>query len=129
MKSPGERTGRMTVLNKIAHLQGRRDEVPNQELARELAAAKDLAGIREIADNLWNRDKNIQSDCLKVLFEIGALDPQLIAPYADDFLKLLSGANNRLVWGAMTALAAIAAVEPGRLFARKAAIIHAIDEG
>ena len=32
----------MSVLNRIAHYQGHRDEVPNRELARELAARKDV---------------------------------------------------------------------------------------
>jgi len=31
----------MSVLDRIAHFQNRRDEVPNQELARDLAKKKD----------------------------------------------------------------------------------------
>ncbi|MBN1668191.1 MAG: hypothetical protein JW862_13955 [Anaerolineales bacterium] len=34
--------------HKLAHALGRRDDVPNQELARELAASGDQAGIEEI---------------------------------------------------------------------------------
>lgn len=37
----------MTVLNRIATAQGRRDEAPNQELARDLAAQGDQEGIRQ----------------------------------------------------------------------------------
>ena len=95
----------MSALNRLASSLGRRDEVPNQELARDLAARKDKAGIREIAENLWNKDKNIQADCIKVLYEVGYLEPKLIADYAEDFVKLLRSKNNRLVWGGMTALA------------------------
>ncbi len=65
----------MTVLERIAYYQGRRDEVPNQQLARALARRKDTAGIREIARNLNNPNRSVQSDCLKVLYEIGYLDP------------------------------------------------------
>jgi len=36
-------------------MQNRRDEVPNQELARELARKKDRKGIQEIVDNLANK--------------------------------------------------------------------------
>jgi hypothetical protein len=106
----------MSVLNKIAYFQNRRDEVPNQELARELAETKNLEGIREIAENLWNKEPNIQSDCLKVLYETGYLTPELIADYADDFLKLLKSRNNRMVWGAMIALAAIASLKADELY-------------
>jgi hypothetical protein len=101
----------MSILEKIAFFQNRRDEVPNQELARQLAASRDPADIREIADNLWNQDQNIQSDCLKVLYELGYLAPDLITGYAPDFLKLLKNRNNRLVWGAMIALSTIAPLQ------------------
>ena len=53
----------MSILDKLASNQGRRDEEPNKKLARELVAEKDFGGIKEIADNLWNEDKKIQSDC------------------------------------------------------------------
>jgi hypothetical protein len=106
----------MSVLNRIAHLQKRRDEVPNVELARHLAVKKDRAGIREIAENLWNKDKNIQGDCIKVLYEVGLIEPKLIAGYADDFVKALKSKNNRLVWGGMTALAEVAKTDPDAVF-------------
>ena len=69
----------MSIITSLASSLGRRDEVPNQELARALAAKKDKAGIREIAENLWNKDKNIQADCIKVLYEIGYIEPKLVA--------------------------------------------------
>ena len=106
----------MSVLNRIAHFQNRRDEVPNQKLARDLATRKDKAGIREIAQNLWNKDKGIQADCVKVLYEVGYLEPALISDYTEDFVKLLKSKNNRLVWGGMTALAEIAKVKPDAVF-------------
>ena len=106
----------MSIIDKLAHSRGRRDEVPNQELARDLAAKKDKKGIREIAENLWNKDRNIQVDCIKVLYEIGYIEPKLIADYADDFVKCLKSRNNRLVWGGMTALAEVAKVNPDAVF-------------
>lgn len=106
----------MSVLNRLASSLGRRDEVPNQELARDLASNKDKAGIREIAENLWNKDKNIQADCIKVLYEIGHLEPELIEDYTEDFAKCLKSKNNRLVWGGMTALVGVAKVLPAAVF-------------
>jgi hypothetical protein len=107
-----ERSVTISVLNRIASYQDRRDEAPNQELARDLAANEDQAGIREIAENLWRQEPNIRSDCLKVLYEIGYLKPEVVAPYAGDFLKLLRSRNNRLVWGAMIALSTVAGLAP-----------------
>ena len=106
----------MSIITSLASSLGRRDEVPNQELARALAAKKDKAGIREIAENLWNKDKNIQADCIKVLYEIGYIEPKLVADYAGDFVKLLKSRNNRLVWGGMTALAEAAKANPDAVF-------------
>jgi hypothetical protein len=106
----------MSVLDQLASALGRRDEVPNQELARSLAAKKDKKGIREVAENLWNKDRNIQADCIKVLYEAGAIEPKLIAAYAEDFVKCLRSRNNRLVWGGMTALAEVAKADPDAVF-------------
>ena len=106
----------MSVLNRLASSVGRRDEIPNQELARDLAARKDRAGIREIAENLWNKDKKIRADCIKVLYEIGSIEPKLIADYAGDVVKLLHSKNNRLVWGGMTALNEVAKANPDVVF-------------
>src|SRR5258708_3221405 len=107
----------MTVLNKLASALGRGDEIPNQALAKQLATSEDKDAIRELVDNLSNPDKAIQSDCIKVLYEVGSLKPKLISPYVSEFIKLLRSRDNRLVWGSMTALGAIAdqkAAEIGR---------------
>ena len=119
----------MSILNRLANSLGRRDEVPNQELARDLAAKKDKKGIREIAENLWNKDKNIQADCIKVLYEIGYIEPELIADYVEDFVKCLKSKNNRLVWGGMTALAEVAKVNPDTVFKHLDAIKKAKETG
>ena len=119
----------MSALDRIAHFQNRRDEVPNQELARELAKEEDHAGIREIADNLGNNDKNIQADCVKVLYEIGYIDPALIAGYAEDFLKLLRSRNNRLVWGGMIALSTVADLRADFIHANLDQILKAMGLG
>ena len=119
----------MSVINRLAHSLGRRNEVPNQELARDLATKKDKKGIREIAENLWNKDKNIQADCIKALYEIGVIEPKLIADYADDFVKFLRSKNNRLVWGGMTALAEVAKANPDAVFKNLEAVKKAKETG
>jgi HEAT repeat protein len=119
----------MSTLEKIAFFQNRRDEVPNQLLARELAGTKNHEGIKEIVENLENKNKNVRSDCLKVLYEIGYLDPGLIAGYCNDFIKLLNTRDNRMVWGAMIALATIADRCPREIWARTDDIIRITDSG
>jgi hypothetical protein len=119
----------MSVLSRLASAQGQRSDLPNQALARELAAGKDKKAIREVAQNLQNKDRNIQSDCLKVLYEIGYLEPGLIAAYAGDFLKLLGSRNNRLVWGGLIALSTIASQTADELFPHWRDIQTVMDKG
>jgi len=119
----------MSTLDRIAYFQGRRDEVPNQELARDLAAREDREAIREIAEALWHRELNVRSDCLKVLYEIGYLKPELISPYAGDFLKLLGSRNNRLVWGAMIGLSTVAELAADQIYPHAAEIQRAMAGG
>jgi hypothetical protein len=119
----------VSVLQQIAYYQNRRDEAPNQALARALAETQDRAGVAEIAQNLWNANPAIQSDCVKVLYELGAIEPELIAGYAEDFLKLLGHKNNRLVWGGMTALAAIAPLRAAELFEHWPTLRQATEAG
>ena len=119
----------MSVLPRLAHFQNRRDEVPNRELARDLAAKKDRAGIREIAEHLWDKNTNIAADCIKVLYEVGYIDPALIGGYVKDFVKLLKSPNNRLVWGGMIALAEAARANPDGVYKHLAEIKKAMDAG
>ena len=119
----------MPVLNKIAFFQNRQDEVPNQELAQALAQSRSQADIREIAEGLWNKEPNIQSDCLKVLYELGYLAPDLIAAYAGDFLKLLKHRNNRMVWGGMIALSTVADLKAAEIFPHVDEIIQVMNKG
>ncbi len=119
----------MGVLEKIAFFRNRRDEVPNQELAKELALTKDNVGIQEIAINLTNKDRNISSDCLKVMYEIGYIDPKLIAPYVENFLTLLNHKDNRKVWGAMIALATIAEIKHAEIAPHIPEVIGIMQKG
>jgi hypothetical protein len=107
----------MTVLNKLATAQNRRDEAVNQALAQEIVRGNDGRAVRELVDGLFNKNKNIQSDCIKVLYEVGEKAPNLIAGYRSLFCDLLDSKNNRLVWGAMTALDQIALADPKGVYA------------
>lgn len=104
------------LLSRLGYLQTRRDRTPNLDLARDLAARDDIDGIREIAENMWNDNKNIHSDCMNVMYEIAIVDPNLVTPYAVDFIKFLKSKYPDMVTGAITALAEIAKVKPEFLF-------------
>lgn len=119
----------MTVLNKLACALNRRDEVPNQELAWSIVETGDKAAVNELVDGLSHKDKNIQSDCIKVLYEIGERRPELVAGYYKEIGALLGSKNNRLVWGAMTALDTIVLKEPKAIYGMLARILAVADAG
>lgn len=118
-----------SVLPELAHLRGIAGEVPNKELAIKLIRTKNRAGIREIAANIWHQDKRIQANCLKVLSEIGMREPKLVTFCVDDMFPMLASRNNRLVWGAMQVISAVAPVAPKAVFAGRARIMKALTTG
>ena len=119
----------MTVLNQLSSALGQRDEKPNQELAAKIASKKDHSAIQELVDNLNNSSKAIQSDCIKVLYEVGEQAPDLIQQYDRAFLQLLNSKNNRLVWGAMTALDTISSINPKGIYNNLGKILEIADKG
>jgi hypothetical protein len=119
----------MTALNRIAFYMNRRDEIPNKELARDLAATQDLAGIAEIAGHLRDKNKSVASDCIGVLYHVGYSNPELIQGYAGDFLDLLHSRENRMVWGGMIALATIAGLQAPDIWSRVDEVITTVDQG
>ncbi|MBN9384953.1 MAG: hypothetical protein J0H74_29630 [Chitinophagaceae bacterium] len=119
----------MNVIKELASSLNRRDEGPNLELARRISDVRDKKAVKELVENLANKSKDIQNDCIKTLYEIGNIKPSLIAGYANDFIQLLDSKNNRLQWGAMTALNSIAAESPKQVFSALAKLAAVADEG
>lgn len=101
-----------TIIDQLACSLGRRDEVPNQELARNIVKRKDKNAVKELVQHLQNKDKAIRNDCIKVLYEIGETEPALISSFANNFIELLDHKDNRMQWGAMTALSAVTKENP-----------------
>ncbi len=119
----------MTVLNKLASALNRRDEVPNQKLAKEIAEKNDKKAIKELVENLSHKSKDIHNDCIKVLYEIGAVKPALLADFTKEFIILLDHKNNRLQWGGMTALDTITLENPKVIYGSLSKIMAASDNG
>lgn len=119
----------MSILSKLASSLHRRDEVPNQELAQHIVDKGDTIAVKELIESLHHKRKDIQNDCIKVLYEIGSRKPALISAYVKDFISLLDHKNNRLQWGAMTAIHTITLENPKLIFASLNKIITAMDRG
>lgn len=118
----------MSITNKLASAQNRKDEAPNIELAQEIAESENQAHINELVDNLCAK-KDLQNDSIKVLYEIGALKPQLIANHLDTFIASLPTKNNRLQWGLMTAISTLVEEKPKDIIEALPTLLSTADSG
>lgn len=118
----------MSVLGRLASALGRNDERPNLELAESLAAAPDAAAVAELAGELTG-PVAVANDAIKVLYELGARRPELVAMHLPAFIALLGSKNNRNVWGALQAVEAVTAAAPADVHAALPAILAAADKG
>ena len=120
----------MNAIDFLASSLKRKDDKPNQDLATNIINSKKDEWVKELVDNLHHKDKNIQSDCIKVLYEIGYRGaPDLIAPYSKEFIEILKSRNNRMVWGAMFAINTIVMQKPEEIYNKLSDIMKAIDNG
>ncbi|HLA43131.1 MAG TPA: hypothetical protein VJZ27_06830, partial [Aggregatilineales bacterium] len=79
----------MSIIEKLASAQNRKDEEPNIVLAQEIAASDNTSAVTELVENLNHEKTAIRHDIIKALYEIGAVKPALIADHVLAFIKLL----------------------------------------
>lgn len=119
----------MSVLNRLAGALGRNDERPNVELAEALVTRPDPAAVKELVAAIGRPPQSVANDAIKVLYEIGERAPKLIKGNVPAFVAALQSHNNRMVWGALSAIAAVAGSEPKAVSANLDAILAAADKG
>ena len=119
----------MTVITQLSSSLGQKGNDANIALAKEIAEAENRNAVKELVVNLKNKDKKIQADCIKTLYETAYIKPDLIANYYAEFLELLSSKNNRLVWGGMIALATITDLKSKELFKSLDLISETVNKG
>ncbi|NDK57186.1 hypothetical protein [Pontibacter fetidus] len=119
----------MQIIDKLATSLNCRNEEPNKQLAQTIADTNNKAAVKELVSLLHHANKNIQGDAIKVLQETGALKPELVAPYVAELLPLLQHKNNRMVWGTMAALSALAPAAPTILYNNLGTILDAAAKG
>ncbi|MDH5721181.1 MAG: hypothetical protein OEZ13_11300 [Spirochaetia bacterium] len=119
----------MKWIKNISYHKKIRSEVPNRMLAKELAESENIEGIKEISEYLFDKNKSIASDCIAVLYEIGYTKPKLISQHLNIFLQLLESKNNRMVWGAMIAIANISKLKAKDIYKNIDLILNTMKKG
>ncbi len=113
----------------LSNALGVQDQGPNIALAEKIVLTNNENAVAALIDILGNGKTPARTDAIKVLYEIGARDPSLIASFTNKFLVPLTGNNNRLVWGCLTALHEICKLRPDAIYPHLNAIILAADAG
>ncbi|MGP4078527.1 hypothetical protein ACTWQL_01325 [Pseudalkalibacillus sp. R45] len=119
----------MQVKERLSTSLGRTDQEPNIQLAQDLVQNKDKAGVEIVIHLLDSKDKNLQSDAIKVAYEVGTRNPELLRGYTLHFIDLLKSRHNRMVWGGMTALATIAVHEAKEISGHLDTILSTMKNG
>lgn len=119
----------MTVIKALSSSLGQRGNEANIALAKEIAETENHEAIKELVDNLNNKDKKIQGDCIKTLYETAYIKPEMIAEYYLNFLDLLTNNNNRMVWSGMIAILTITDLKYKEIFASLDLIMDTVEKG
>ncbi len=119
----------MSIRSLLASQLGHRGDEANVVLAKKIADTDDVKAIEELFQLLADKDKNVQSDAIKVIYEVAVLNPSLVAPHFEPLVKLLNSKNARLLWGAMTAIDAITETIPATVYSHLPEILKAADKG
>ena len=117
------------VKDQLASSLGKKDESPNIALAVKIVKSNDIRVVKELVELLHDKRTAVRSDVIKVIYEIAERKVELILPYIRAILALLEHKDNRMKWGAMSALSAISLEKPELLANHLPEILDAIESG
>jgi hypothetical protein len=119
----------MGFLNDLSSVLGESDSLSNKERAKRIVKNFDKHEVRELVARLDYQNKGIQSDSIKVLYEIGYLKPEMLLDYTSNFLTLLDHKNNRMIWGGMIALSTISSLDVKKIYPHLSKITRIAEKG
>jgi hypothetical protein len=118
-----------SIIDQLASSLGKRDELPNIVLASKIAKSGNEDHLKELFSLVAGKKPAVRNDAIKVIYEIGERKPEMISKHVEDFISLLKHNDNRMIWGAMTALSSISKTQPKLLVPFMVDIVDAIDKG
>ena len=104
----------MEILNQLSSVQGDKTEQSNRIVAEKCIKKPQL--LKDIAKGFSVNDKKLQSDCIEVFTMVSEDHPEMIVPFAEDIIPLLSDKETKSRWEAVHTLSNIAGKIPGIIF-------------
>ena len=117
------------IAQQLASALGRKDEQPNIDLAIAIVDKNDYQAVVALIELIQGKNKDYQNDSIKVLYELGERNPELIADFIPQFMAFLSSKNNRLQWGSMAALKSLVKTQEAALYAELESLQEAANKG
>lgn len=117
------------IAQQLASSLGRKDEQPNIDLAIAIVDKNDPQAVAALIELIQGKNKDYQNDSIKVLYEVGERNPNLIVEYIPQFMACLSSKNNRLQWGSMAALRSLINSNKAELYAELENLQDAANKG
>ncbi len=117
------------IQDQLASSLGKSDEGPNIALAEKIVKKTDVIGMKDLIGLLMHKSGTVRNDVIKVIYEIAERNVDLVLPYTDTVLLLLDHQDNRMKWGAMSALSAISKTKPDLMAQHLLNILKAMDTG
>ncbi len=104
----------MEILNQLSSRVGDKTEKSNKLVAGQ--CIKDPKLLNNIVMRLPDNNKKLQSDCIEVFTMVSENHPDLIVPFADKIIPLLSSKVTKTRWEAVHTLSFIADKVPEIIF-------------
>ncbi len=96
----------MNIVQQLSSQVGDRSTDSNQKVAQQCIANPEL--LTQITDRFSTTEKQLLGDCAEVFTMVAQENPEIVAPYADQLVPLLSHKVTRVRWEATHALALVA---------------------
>ena len=116
----------MEILHQLSSQKGDKTEASNRIVAEKCITETEL--LEEIASGFSSTDKKLQSDCIEVFTMVAGNHPDLIVPWAEQILPLLTSKETKTRWEAAHTLSFIAHKIPAIIFSILAELQEIIEK-
>ena len=115
------------IVDQLASSLKRMDQQPNIDLAARLSRAGDKEAIAALMQLAKTGSKPVRYDAIKVIYEIGRIEPEMLLWHGEGLIALLQAKENRMIWGSLQALETLCGIAPKLLAANLNTILGAAD--
>ncbi len=103
----------MSITNQLSSQVGDKTEQSNIEVVEQ--CLKEPAKLKEISEGLENKNISLIGDCAEVFTKVAEVQPDLVMPFADDLISLLTHKSTRVRWETMHAISLISEFIPNKI--------------